>query len=209
MKFVSFALLLSSVVASDKSSPTLNLEEISTQGPLTFRKMSEPYDGKNSNGSTISVSGGGWNHVYGELTSRSMENGDTFKIKGNKQQSGVGLCIETCDLDVFAGGSRFVPGCVSFYGDYTGMLVCDVDGAKSSVAMDRPQSTVGGITYNQANNCVVHVNSRSRTCTPLPASFKGKKLRAVGLVWNSATASIVSSDDNDIEVETSMMTSLA
>jgi len=208
----SYEPLYCAIMTSDKSSRSLReasststmiLEDASThQDPLTLREMLEPYDGKFSDGTKISVSGGGFDKVYGEWTSRSIEDGETFKIVGGSIETGVALCIESCDLDVFT-GTRFNYKCVTFYGDNYDMLVSDENGNESTVPIDRPLSNIAGITYDKENNCVTHVNSYSKTCTPLPDHFEGKMLRVIGLVWNSNTAVIA--DDKDMKNVSSVM----
>lgn len=148
-------------------------------------------DGKVSRINYISVYGGGWNKVHKELTSRSLNDGESFAIIGNKLQIGVGLCIDSCDLETKF-GLRWVYNCVGFYGDGPDMHAADKNNKEYFVKVDRSKSTYNKITYDEGNNCVKHAGSRSGACTPLPPHFKGKRVRAIGQVWNSAYARLTS-----------------
>ena len=167
-------------------------EPIACTPPITFRSAAESsFDGKWSYETQIGVSGGGWNKVHVELTSRSLEDGETFKIKGNKLQVGVGLCVETCDLES-AYGIRWKHNCVGFYGDVPYKIhAANENNEEYMITSSNPRSSLQGFTYDKANNCITHIGSRDKSCTPLPAHFKDQKVRAIGQVWNSAKADIV------------------
>ena len=125
------------------------------------------------------------------MTSRSLQDGDTFKIVGSRQQVGVGVCIESCELDAGRCGIRFNHNCVGFYGDNSDyMFAADESRKEYKIPSDNKRSIIQGITYNQDDNCIYHTASRGKTCTPHPDHFRNKPLRAVGQVWASATARV-------------------
>ena len=157
---------------------------------LAFRSSIRNWDGKWSHEDQIGVHGGGWNKFHRELTSRSLHDGEKFEISGSKNQIGVGLCIDSCDLETNF-GLRWNYNCVGFYGDRNLMFAADQTGNEYKVTMDRFRSNRQGFTYDQENNCVTHMGSKSKTCTPLPDHFRGKPVRAVAQVWNSSTARIL------------------
>ena len=165
---------------------------------LTFRSSSTGWQGKSSDKNQIGVTGGGWNTVHVELTSRTLNHDETFKIVGTKQQVGVGLCIDSCDLES-SFGIRWEYNCIGFYGDGTPMLATDQKGKEYAVPVDRSQSRSQGFTYNQSGNCVTHIGSRSKTCTPLPEHFRGKAVRAIGQVWNSASGKLETKTTEQIQ----------
>ena len=175
------------------NSPSYNPSSWNSQcKPLAFRSSNNDWDGKWSDLNEIGVSGGGWNKVHLELTSRPLNDGEKFEIIGNKQQVGVGLCIDSCDIETKA-GIRWNYNCVGFYGDGTSMLATDSSGTEYQISVDRYRSNQQGFTYDQENNCVTHIGSRGKQCTKLPDHFEGKAVRAIGQVWNSAFANLVSS----------------
>lgn len=157
--------------------------------PIKFRVATNTWNGKVSKENYIQVSGGGWNKVHCEATSRTLEDGDTFTVRGNKYQVGVGLCIESCD---FKCGVRFTHNCVGFYGDNSNfMFAADKTGKEYKIPADNRISIEQGFTYNKDGNCVEHVSSSGKKCVPLPDHFKNQPLRAIGQVWNSAKATVV------------------
>jgi len=168
--------------------------------PITFRSAFEQYfDGKWSYETQIGVSGGGWNKVHTELTSRSLEDGDTFILRGSRLQVGVGLCVETCDLES-AYGIRWKYNCVGFYGDVPWKIhAADENNEEYLIDSSNPQSVVQGFTYDKANNCITHVESFDGNCTSLPDHFKNQTVRAIGQVWNNAEADIVRVGDYDYD----------
>ena len=158
------------------------------KGPIQFRERNNG-DGKVATATSIRVSGGGWNKVYCESTTRPLQDGDSFTIRGNKNQVGVGLCIDSeppsCSI-------RFNHQCVGFYGDVRNtMMAANDEGKEYKINADNYPSTLQGLTYDKDGNCVQHVSSSTKMCIPLPEHFKNKQLRAIGQVWNSASASIV------------------
>jgi len=130
-----------------------------------------------------------YNHLHMELTSRSIHDGETFKLIGDTQELGVGLCIETCLLE-----KNFQPRgyhkCVSFFGTERTMRVTDEDGIEDEVSINRYPSKYQGFIYNKHKNCVTHIGDTQHTCIDLPDWFKNKKLRAFGFVWDSNYAHI-------------------
>lgn len=146
--------------------------------PLTFRSAFNTWDGKTSNANSISVSGGGWNKVHAEITSRTLQDGETFAIQGDRVQVGVGLCLESkCDLET-SPGIRWNYECVGFYGGNSIMFATDEFGEEYEIDANRPRSSLQGFTYNASDNCVVHVKSWGEECTPLPEHFRGEEVRA-------------------------------
>jgi len=166
--------------------------------PLFFRVSDNTWSGKFSTNNEIGVSGGGWNYVHAELTSRILDDEETFTIVGDKSQVGAGLCIDSCNLESNF-GIRFRYNCVGFYGNRAELLAADSNDVEYTVPVDKPDSNTQGFTYDRANNCVTHIGSASQTCTALPAHFNGNPVRAIGQVWNSASA-IVSSNRRMVQV---------
>jgi len=175
---------------SPSSGPTYNPASWNSQcRDLAFRFANASSEGKSSTQNRISVWGGGWNKIHAELTSRPLNDGETFTVIGNKQQVGAGLCIDSCELESNF-GIRWKYNCIGFYGDGTSMLATYSTGKEYTVAVDRYRSRSQGFTYNRSKNCVTHIGSRQKICTPLPDHFLGKAVRAIGQVWNSASATI-------------------
>ena len=160
--------------------------------PIRFRSTTNK-DGKVTQPTYIQVSGGGWNKVHCASTSRVLEDGESFTVRGNKLQAGVGLCIDSQELqDGGKCGIRFNHSCVGFYGDNRNlMFAADESGKEYKISADNNMSAIQGITYDKEGNCVRHASSRTQQCVPLPEHFKDKPLRATGQVWNSARATIV------------------
>ena len=73
------------------------------------------------------------------------------------------------------------------------MFTTDLYGTEVTIPGDRYVSNTQGFTYNQKENCVMHHDSPSMECIPLPDHFNGTVVRAIAQVWNSATAGILES----------------
>ena len=71
------------------------------------------------------------------------------------------------------------------------MMAANDEGKEYLINADNYPSRLQGLTYDKDGNCVQHVSSSTKMCVPLPEHFKNKQLRAIGQVWNSASASIV------------------
>ncbi len=168
-------------------------DPIQCRPPIKFRAATNSWDDKISTPNYIQVNRGGWTHVHCESTSRTLEDGDTFKIRGNKGFGGigVGLCIETCQLETKC-SVRFNYNCVGFYASsFAFMLAADENGIEYKITADNIEGSTQGFTYNKKGNCVQHNLSRQNMCIPLPEHFRGKPVRAIGQVWNNARATIV------------------
>jgi len=157
--------------------------------PLVFRSSKTMSKGTISLKNVIGLNDVPNGRIHKELTSRSIHDGETFKLIGHTQKLGVGLCIETCILEqIFQ--PRFYHKCLSFFGTETTMRVTDEEGIEDEVPIDRDPSRRQGFTYNKHENCVTHIGDTSHTCIQLPKWFKNKNLRAFGFVWNSNYAQI-------------------
>ena len=158
---------------------------------LGFRVANNVWNGKESSFDRIEVSGGGWNKIHAEFTSRILNDGEFFTVIGSKKQVGVGLCIDSCSMESGV-GIRFNYNCAGFYGDGTNFMAADIYNTEYTTTVDRVTSTIQGFKYDRLNNCVIHVGSLSQTCTSLPSHFNGAPVRAIAQVWNSANAFIAS-----------------
>jgi len=67
--------------------------------PLTFRVSFNTWNGRYSTRNDIGVSSDGWSDSHAELTSRIINDGEAFTIIGEKLQVGVGLCVDSCELE--------------------------------------------------------------------------------------------------------------
>jgi hypothetical protein len=161
------------------------------EDPITFRYSTVDWMSMWSDAYQIGVEG--VNKTHTELTSRPMSDGETFSITGNKEQCGVGLCIDSYELE-FDFGLREKHNCVGFYGDMTLMFAADENNTEYTVEMDRFTSNIQGFTYDEKNNCITYIGSANSTCTPLPDHFAGHAVRAIAEVWDGTTAKMSNSD---------------
>jgi len=180
-------------VAYDYSSYLSYSMDYSLDRSLTFRYASIDWDSMWSDAEQIGVQSEVWNKTNTELTSRALFDGETFSITGNSLHLGVGLCIDSTDLESnFELRENY--NCVGLYGDEKVMFASYQDNTEYTVEMDRTYSNTQGFTYDASNNCITHVGSANSTCTPLPNHFAGYQVRAVGQVWNNTAAKFTGSD---------------
>merc|ERR1740124_798176 len=156
--------------------------------PLVFRTSRVMERGKISLKNAIVINSKS-NIIHTELTSRSLVDGEGFKLVGNTREVGVGVCVETCHLEKKF-QSQWYSNCVSFFGTETTMRATNQAGAEYEVEMYRDPDRHQGFTYNKHGNCVTHIGDHAKECYDLPHWFNGKHLRAIGFVWNSNYAKI-------------------
>lgn len=144
--------------------------------PITFRKSSVDLDYKWSDAEQIGVGSSDWNKIHVEITSRPLQDGETFSVTGDKYQVGAGLSVDSTDMNNI--GIRWKHNCVGFYGDGKVMPASDENNKENLVPMDRPTAKPQGFIYDATNNCLIHVGSANKTPTPLLAHFARKYVRA-------------------------------
>jgi len=157
---------------------------------LQFRTALNRWNGKWSDSTQNGMQDRSYNETHIELTSRRLNDGETFLILGSSVFVSVGLCIDSCELE----SNYEIRGyydCVGFWGNGTLMYAADGSSVEYSLYAVNDPSNVQGFTYDKGHNCITHKDSINGNCAALPSHFDGKPVRAIAEVWNNTFADLV------------------